>query len=477
MKAALLASLLASVASTGSAGYDPAKSNSTDDSMSQYIHESQYINGKNSYEKGMTHGQGRKYVKGATYAQGMRYVQGASHGQDLKYVHGSKYVQDKSKAQTGQQPDGKSQHCVLTLIFQIPYIGDKLQLSKDSEKPVKSEKQCWWIKKPAYDSSSSSSSSSTKTGSYTAPAKFQPNGKEYMNKNAPKIDPNDPRFNEFMARRPGDSRSACPGLNALANHNFIPRSGRNLTMTDLVVGCYEGLGISPDTAALIAADGLSEAELPFDTVFNLEDFHSKRYGIEHDVSFSRNDTGKGDLTTLDDAAWNVVLKVLDTCGYGEPSCWAKAKVARIHHEQQRNPETDYDKEAASYGAAEVGMLLGAFDPSVKRSQTKECIKVLFEEEKIVCKPDRIFAEFDRVTATGVTVLASDKYLQDASDGKVVTAQDILANTGKGKIDVEKVVQVLRAAGFTDQKAFDTLDRLIAEGKQAEKKGKQPSLGY
>ncbi|RCI12666.1 hypothetical protein L249_0877 [Ophiocordyceps polyrhachis-furcata BCC 54312] len=474
MKAAFFASLLASVASTGSAAYDAAKSNSTDDYMSQhqYAHDKAYVHGHKG--QGMTYGQGRKYVKGATYAQGMRYVQGASHGQDLKYVHGSKYAHRKYEAQAGGKSDGKSQHCVLTLIFQIPYIGDKLQLDKGSEKPVKSEKQCWWINKPA---DGYSPSSSDQTTSYTAPAKFQPNGKEYMNQNSPKIDPNDPRFNEFMARKPGESRSSCPGLNALANHNFIPRSGRNLTMTDLVVGCYEGLGISPETAALISADGLSEAQLPYDTVFNLEDFHSQRYGIEHDVSFGRNDTGKGDLTTLDDAAWDVVLKVLDTCGYGEPSCWAKAKVARIHHEQKRNPDTDYDKEAAAYGAAEVGMLLGAFDPSVKRSQTKECIKSLFEEEKIVCKPDRISAEFDRVTATGVKVLASDEYLQDASDGKVVSAQDILANTGKGKIEVEKVAEVLRAAGFTDQKAFDTLDRLIAEGKKAEEKGKQPPVGY
>ncbi|PFH62843.1 hypothetical protein XA68_11624 [Ophiocordyceps unilateralis] len=543
MKAAVLASLLAS---TASAAYSK-KGNSTDESQSQlhyfqnsadgqganyapgskYVQATKYVQGTNyahgtPYDQGTNYAQGKKYVQGTpydqgttnyaqgkpygqgtnyaqgkkyvqgtpydqgttnyaqgkpydqgtNYAQGQKYVHGTPYDQGKKYVHGTPYDQGTTNYAQGQKyvsGDQKSQHCVLTLIFQIPYIGDKLQV-KYNDKPVDAKKQCWWINKPADAYSAGGDSSST---TYTHPTKFQPNVKAYQKmKKQPKIDPNDPRFNKVYPRAPGDSRSACPGLNALANHDFIPHSGKGLTMTDLVVGCYEGLGISPETAALIAGDGLSEAKLPYDTVFNLEDFHSKRYGIEHDVSFSRNDTGKGDLTILDDAAWDLVLNVLDGCGYGSPACWGKAKVARIHQEKMRFPDSDYDKEAAAYGSAEVGMLLGAFDPAVKRDQTKECIKVLFEEEKIVCKPDRLFADFEKVTATGVFLLASDKVLQNGSDGKIITREDVLAATGKGKIDLEAVVKVLRDAGFTEKKPYENLERLMAEERAIKSNNKQ-----
>jgi hypothetical protein len=36
---------------------------------------------------------------------------------------------------------------------------------------------------------------------------------------------------------PGSVRSPCPGLNSLANHGFLPRSGKNISIPVLVKGC------------------------------------------------------------------------------------------------------------------------------------------------------------------------------------------------------------------------------------------------
>lgn len=41
-------------------------------------------------------------------------------------------------------------------------------------------------------------------------------------------------FSKWHAALPGDLRSPCPALNALANHYIIPHDGRNLTVPMLV---------------------------------------------------------------------------------------------------------------------------------------------------------------------------------------------------------------------------------------------------
>ncbi|KAF8996333.1 Chloroperoxidase [Cyathus striatus] len=41
---------------------------------------------------------------------------------------------------------------------------------------------------------------------------------------------------EYCPPQPGDSRSACPALNTMANHGYISRDGKNLSALDLIRG-------------------------------------------------------------------------------------------------------------------------------------------------------------------------------------------------------------------------------------------------
>ncbi|KAL1652462.1 hypothetical protein SLS61_005068 [Didymella pomorum] len=56
---------------------------------------------------------------------------------------------------------------------------------------------------------------------------------------------------EFQSPRTGDIRGQCPGLNAAANHGFIPRNGL-LTTADTVQGLGEAYSMSPDLALFLA---------------------------------------------------------------------------------------------------------------------------------------------------------------------------------------------------------------------------------
>ncbi|KAH7915896.1 Chloroperoxidase [Hygrophoropsis aurantiaca] len=95
---------------------------------------------------------------------------------------------------------------------------------------------------------------------------------------------------EFRPAQEGDSRCSCPALNAMANHGIIPRSGRNITFTELnhQIRSTYNFGASfcsfvPHFAARLLHKSYSK-----DT-FDLEelDLHN---GIEHDASLTRLDS-------------------------------------------------------------------------------------------------------------------------------------------------------------------------------------------
>ncbi|KAG2146856.1 Chloroperoxidase, partial [Suillus bovinus] len=94
---------------------------------------------------------------------------------------------------------------------------------------------------------------------------------------------------EFRPPQKGDSRCSCPGLNALANHGIISRSGRDISFVDLdrhVMGTYN---ISSTLSSFVAHYAARMLNKSFSNgTLDLEelDVHN---GIEHDASLLRLD--------------------------------------------------------------------------------------------------------------------------------------------------------------------------------------------
>ncbi|KAJ7676638.1 Chloroperoxidase [Mycena polygramma] len=59
----------------------------------------------------------------------------------------------------------------------------------------------------------------------------------------------------------GDLRGPCPGLNAMANHNFIPHNGV-VTITAAIAESEHVFGLGLDTATVAAVLALFGADLP-----------------------------------------------------------------------------------------------------------------------------------------------------------------------------------------------------------------------
>ncbi|KAF8610677.1 Cloroperoxidase [Ceratobasidium sp. AG-I] len=95
----------------------------------------------------------------------------------------------------------------------------------------------------------------------------------------------------FQPPSTGDSRSPCPGLNAAANHHYLPHSGRDLSVFQLTRAIHELYSISYPLSIGLAVMGVilcgkrGKVDLADLAKHNL---------IEHDASLAHEDVQDGD---------------------------------------------------------------------------------------------------------------------------------------------------------------------------------------
>jgi hypothetical protein len=111
------------------------------------------------------------------------------------------------------------------------------------------------------------------------------------------------KWPEYVAPKEGDSRSACPMLNAMANHGILPHDGKNITFRELDTKVRQTFNFASSFCFFVpnfAARFLNKSYR--NDRFDLADIslHADN-AIEHDASLTRHDAalqpdqGKPDL--------------------------------------------------------------------------------------------------------------------------------------------------------------------------------------
>lgn len=164
-------------------------------------------------------------------------------------------------------------------------------------------------------------------------------------------------------------RGPCPGLNILANHGYINRDGRNISIDDVARVGEEVLGISTGilkhTGISFVAGGLQTAIQAGEIAFNLFDlttfdndgsFFYNDKALEHDQAYSRFNATLVDQ--LLERAVNGLINFDDLLSY---------RTERVVDSRQRNPKNNFD--AVPDEVMEVNLLLiasvGATDESLQ----------------------------------------------------------------------------------------------------------------
>ncbi|KAH7481650.1 putative sterigmatocystin biosynthesis peroxidase stcC [Phytophthora ramorum] len=77
-------------------------------------------------------------------------------------------------------------------------------------------------------------------------------------------------------------RSPCPAMNTLANHGYLPRDGKNITVDQALAVVMDKFNIAEDLAAVMG--GLSP------DLFDMNDLSKHNDQVEHDASLARIDS-------------------------------------------------------------------------------------------------------------------------------------------------------------------------------------------
>ena len=135
--------------------------------------------------------------------------------------------------------------------------------------------------------------------------------------------------NEWKKPTTSEERSPCPMLNSLANHDYIPRSGKNIPVEQLIQVLINVTKLDRKIAKTLATDAfkvvgkIEENE----QVFNLKDLVK----FDHDGSLTRQNSqgGKVDSVKLDIRLIDELLRNVDTDGYLTLNGIQKARQNRV----------------------------------------------------------------------------------------------------------------------------------------------------
>ncbi|EMF08858.1 Cloroperoxidase [Sphaerulina musiva SO2202] len=254
-------------------------------------------------------------------------------------------------------------------------------------------------------------------------------------------------FETWQAPGPGDVRSPCPALNSLANHGFLPHSGKGITLPVAVSGFKRALNIADDFTTVLWTAAFLVSKDPASATWDLSDVVQHNFPIEHDASLSRQDAFFGNQQPFNQTIFDTVLSFYANETDATIPIQAKAKYSRTLDSQTRNPKFQYGLREFILSYGENALFLSTMgDPSTGVAPL-EYVKVLFEQERLP------YAEGWRVPAAETSLLsvgnmigrlyaASPEPLNEAFE--TVTMQQV-RNAFGGKDPVTGVVRTLSCA--------------------------------
>ncbi|KAL3470346.1 Cloroperoxidase [Aspergillus californicus] len=186
---------------------------------------------------------------------------------------------------------------------------------------------------------------------------------------------------EWIAPGPADSRGPCPGLNTLANHGYLPRDGRNITLDILKDGMLQGFNIANSDAVILffPATWTSPA-FPFTDSFDLEDLG--RHGIlEHDISLSRSDAYFADPNPFNETVWAETTSYFTTPMITVDQV-AKARMARLATSKATNPEHSLSGLADGFSWGECATFFEIMADGTTGTVAKKFIEYWFRNERM-----------------------------------------------------------------------------------------------
>ncbi|CEJ60455.1 hypothetical protein PMG11_09028 [Penicillium brasilianum] len=179
---------------------------------------------------------------------------------------------------------------------------------------------------------------------------------------------------------PGDVRSPCPMLNALANHGILPHDGKNITQEQTINALKSSINLNEDLAKTQFEAALMTNPNPHASTYSLDDLCS--HGIlEHDASLSRQDYYFGNDHTFNQAIFDQTRSHW-TGSFIDVEQAARARQARVDMSNATNPDFDLSGEALSLTYGESAAYIVVFGNKSSGIVNKSWVEYFFQYERL-----------------------------------------------------------------------------------------------
>ncbi|KAK7045792.1 hypothetical protein VNI00_007194 [Paramarasmius palmivorus] len=183
----------------------------------------------------------------------------------------------------------------------------------------------------------------------------------------------------YRAPGPNDLRSPCPGLNTLANHGFLPRDGRNITIPMIVQAGLDGYNIETNVLGGAAKLGL----LTSDDLTTMTLDNVKEHGIiEHDASLSRQDFALGDNLHFNETIFTTLANSNPGSDVYNTTSAGQVQHDRLEDSLATNPNVTNTETTLTIRSFESALYLSVMgDPTVGVAP-KNFVQVFFREQRL-----------------------------------------------------------------------------------------------
>ncbi|KAJ6582238.1 Cloroperoxidase [Mycena capillaripes] len=183
----------------------------------------------------------------------------------------------------------------------------------------------------------------------------------------------------WIAPTATDVRSPCPGLNTLANHGYLPRTGKNITIPMILNAASDALNVNADTILPFAKFGLLSGDE--DVSLNLDAL--KLHGLlEHDASISRGDAALGDNLHFNETLFMVLADANPGVDYYNVTSAGQVMRARLADSLANNPNVTSTPKEFILRSGESAAYLSVMGDPLTGVAKKEFVQIFFREERL-----------------------------------------------------------------------------------------------
>ncbi|TFL05778.1 Chloroperoxidase [Pterulicium gracile] len=198
-----------------------------------------------------------------------------------------------------------------------------------------------------------------------------------------------------------EQRGPCPGLNVMANHGYIPRSGV-ATFEQLIAGAQEAFNMDYNFAMAVSAFGILARGNPLLGIVSIggrtpfvpplpgipdgiPGGFSKHGRFEGDVSLTRADAALGDHVRFQPEMYKEFLRHVKEHGNGTDVVTMKAvqhyRFARYQDSLKRNKKLVVMPGRRGFGLGEAGFVLDLFKNGNRTALDVATMTTFFQEER------------------------------------------------------------------------------------------------